>query len=252
MSGTHTKTYRNVLVIGGTGGLGRAVAAEFAPCATTVHLTYHGRRTAAEETAATVAERGGTAEIHQLTLPDPDPRGPTIRALLARVTPCDVVVNCAVSGDPAVATVSNALAFRSVIDANVFGAYQVNAISAQAMAGTGGGSVVNVSSVITRRYIVGAVGYAAGKAAVEAMTRGFAREWGAVGVRFNTVSPGPIQDTQLLSMVPAQVMDGMTTPGSADPAVPAQKVASVIRLVTGAGFEAVNGEVVVVDGGFSL
>ncbi|GAA1542751.1 SDR family oxidoreductase [Streptomyces albidochromogenes] len=252
MSDTHTPGYQNVLVIGGTGGLGQAVALEFAPHTKTVHLTYHGRRAAARETAAAITERGGTAEIHQLTLPDPDPRGTSIRKLLTRVTPCDVVVNCAVAGQAAVATVANAETFKSIIDANIFGTYQVNAISAQAMAGTGGGSVVNVSSVITRRYIVGALGYVAGKAAIEAMTRGFAREWGAADVRFNTVSPGPIRDTRLLDLVPAHVMDGMTAPGSQELAVPAQKVASVIRQVAGADFAAMNGEVVVVDGGFSL
>lgn len=250
--GNALSVYRNVLVIGGTGGLGQAVALEFAPYAKTVHLTYHGRRDAAEQTARAVAERGGEGEIHQLTLPDPDPRGPSIRKLLALATPCDVVVNCAVAGEAAVATVANAEAFKSSIDANVFGTYQVNSISAQAMVGTGGGSVVNVSSVITRRYIVGAVGYVVGKAAVEAMTRGFAREWGAAGVRFNTISPGPIRDTRLLDKVPAPVMDGMTAPGSEGPAVPAQQVASAIRLVAGADFAAMNGEVVVVDGGFSL
>ncbi|MFI1867541.1 SDR family NAD(P)-dependent oxidoreductase [Streptomyces jumonjinensis] len=252
MSENHTPSYRNVLVIGGTGGLGQAVAREFAGHAETVHLTYHGRRAAAEETAAAITEDGGAAEIHQLTLPDPDPRGPSIRKLLARVTPCDVVVNCAVAGQAAVATVANAGIFKSIIDANVFGAYQVNSVSAQAMAGTGGGSVVNVSSVITRRYIVGAVGYVAGKAAVEAMTRGFAREWGAAGVRFNTVSPGAIQDTRLLEMVPAQVRDGLPASGSEGITVPARKVASVIRQVVGPDFAAMNGEVIVVDGGISL
>ncbi|GES33669.1 SDR family oxidoreductase [Streptomyces angustmyceticus] len=252
MSETHSPVYRNVLVIGGTGGLGQAVALEFAQLAQTVHLTYHGRRAAAEKIGAAVAERGGTAEVHQLTLPDPDTRGTGIRKLLTRVTPCDVVVNCAVAGNPAVATVSNAEEFKSVIDANVFGAYQVNSISAQAMAGSGGGTVVNVSSVITRRYIVGAVGYVSSKAALEAMTRGFAREWGGAGVRFNTVSPGPIRDTRLLSMVPAQVIDGMMAPGLEERLVSAQQVASVIRAVAGADFAAMNGEVVVVDEGFSL
>ncbi|MFA7765867.1 SDR family NAD(P)-dependent oxidoreductase [Streptomyces sp. NPDC048723] len=252
MSETHAPAYRNVLVIGGTGDLGQAVAAEFAQLAQTVHLTYHGRQAEAERTAAAVAERGGAAEVHQLTLPDPDAGGASIRKLLAQVTPCDVVVNCAVSGEPAVATISNAEAFRSAIDANVFGAYQVGSISAQTMVGTGGGSVVNVSSVITRRYVAGAIGYATSKAALEGMTRGFAREWGAAGVRFNTVSPGPIRDTRLMALLPAHMVDAPASSGGGERLVSAQEVASVIRLVAGSGFAAMNGEVVVVDGGFSL
>ncbi|KIZ19536.1 hypothetical protein SNA_03250 [Streptomyces natalensis ATCC 27448] len=229
------------------------MACEFAPLAERVHLTYHGRRDAAEETAAAVTEHGGTPVVHQLTLPDPNPRATSVRRLLGNIAPCDVVVNCAVTNHAAVATVSNAERFKSVIDANVFGAYQVNAVCAQAMAATGGGTVVNVSSILTKRYIVGAIGYITSKAAIEALTRGFAREWGKLGLRFTTVSPGPIRDTGLLDTVPREAVEEiMGGPDYLERLLQPRRVASVIRQLTAPDFSAVNGEVVVVDDGFSL
>lgn len=242
--------YRNVLIIGGTSGLGQAVAREFAPLAKEIHLTYHGQ---ADEADEVVAGLGPTATAHQVTLPDPDLAGARVRRLLADVTPCDVVVNCAVSTRPAVATISNVEVFRSAIDANVIGAYQVNAVSAQAMAATGGGCVINISSILTRRYVVGALGYITSKAALETMTRGFAKEWGALGLRFLTVSPGPIRDTKLLAQVPPEVVERvMGTPDYVERLMAPEKVAAVIRQLAGPDFAALNGDVVTVDEGLSL
>ncbi|WP_084774385.1 SDR family NAD(P)-dependent oxidoreductase [Nonomuraea candida] len=252
MSETRSPQYRNVLVVGGTSGLGQAVAREFAQVAQAVHLTYHDRREEAEKAAAGVAEDGGAAHIHQLSLPADDVGATAIRRLLLDVSPCDVVVNCAVTNHVAVATISNAEAFKAVIDANVFGAYQVNAISAQTLASTGGGSVVNVSSILTRRYVTGAIGYITSKAAIEMMTRGFAREWGGVGVRFNTISPGPIRDTRLLATVPREVVENIMGPGFEDRLIPPGRVAAVIRQIVGPDFAAMNGEVLFVDEGCSL
>ena len=253
VTGTEPRPHRNVLVVGGTSGLGQAVAREFAPIADAVHLTYHGRGDDAEKVAALVAEDGGTPVVHQLSLPDPDVRAAAVRRLMTRVTPCDVVVNCAVANHAALATVANAEHFKSVIDANVLGTYQVCAVAAQAMAATGGGSVVNVSSILTRHYIVGAMPYITSKAAIEAQTRGFAREWGKLGLRFNAVSPGPIRDTRLLSTVPREAIEEiMGGPDYEDRLLAPKQVAAVIRQVAGFDFAAMNGEVVTVDDGFSL
>lgn len=253
MTDSRTPTYRNVLVLGGTSGLGAAVAREFAPITGTVHLTYSDRRDEAEKVAGSVADKGGKAVLHQLTLPDPEPKGPTIRGVLQQVTPCDVVVNCAVTNHAALATASNAEQFKTVIDANVFGTYQVSAICAQAMAASGGGCVVNVSSILTRRYIVGAAGYITSKTAIETLTRAFAKEWGELGLRFTAVSPGPIRDTRLLSTVPREAAEKiMGRPDFEERLLPPEKVAQVIKSVAGSDFSAVNGEVVVVDDGFSI
>jgi len=253
MSDTKPRVHRGVLVVGGTSGLGQAVAREFAPIAETVHLTYHGRGDDAEKVAALVAEDGGTAVVHQLSLPDPDVRGAAVRRLFTEITPCDVVVNCAVANQAALATVSNAEHFKTVIDANVLGTYQVNAVAAQAMAATGGGSVVNVSSILTRHYIVGAMPYITSKAAIEAQTRGFAREWGRLGLRFNAVSPGPIRDTRLLSTVPREAIEEiMGGPDYEERLLDPRQVAAVILRLAGPDFAAVNGEIVTVDDGFSL
>jgi NAD(P)-dependent dehydrogenase (short-subunit alcohol dehydrogenase family) len=244
--------YRSVLVIGGTSGLGEAVASEFAPSAKTVHLTYHGGRAEAERVSQAVSDAGSDPVVHQLTLPDPDVRGTGIRRIMAEVGPCDVVVNCAVTNDPAIATIANAERFKAVIDANVFGAYQVNSICAQAMSATGGGCVVNVSSILVRRYIIGAIGYITSKTAIEALTRGFAKEWSPLGVRFVTIAPGPIRDTRLLASVPRQAVEDILGRGFETRLIAPERIAKVIHQMSQSDCSALNGEVIVVDDGLSL
>jgi NAD(P)-dependent dehydrogenase (short-subunit alcohol dehydrogenase family) len=244
--------YRSVLVIGGTSGLGEAVACEYAQSAKTVHLTYHGGRAEAERVSQAVVEAGGNSAVHQLTLPDADVRGTRIRRIMAEIGPCDVVVNCAVTNDPAIATIANAERFKAVLDANVFGAYQVNSICAQAMSATGGGCVINVSSILVRRYIVGAIGYITSKTAVEALTRGFAKEWSPLGVRFVTIAPGPIRDTRLLASVPREAVADIIGKDFETRLIAPERIARVIHQMAQSDCSALNGEVVVVDDGLSL
>lgn len=252
MTRPQAAVFRNAIIIGGTSGLGAAVAEVFASVTGIVHLTSRDGSTDLDAAVAAVAAAGGEAKRHALTLPDEDDRGTAVRRLLAAATPCDVVVNCAVVNEPATATIANASRFRATLDANVFGAYQVASVAAQAMAATGGGCVVNVSSILTRRYIVGALGYVTSKVAIEALTRGFAKEWRELGVRFVTVAPGPIRDTRLLASVPRAAAEAVLGKDFERHLIDATQVATIIRGLAEPAANAVTGEVVVVDNGASL
>lgn len=252
MTATNGTRQRGALVIGATSGLGAAVVRQLGQEFNAVHLTYNDRRDEASAAADRLSADGVKTSVHQLVLPDPGIGGAIIRHIFSAVGPVDTVVNCAVRNEVGVATISNADAFKRVIDANVLGAYQVNAVAAQAMAASGGGTIVNVSSILTRRYIAGAIGYITSKAAIEAMTKGFAHEWSPLGVRFVTVAPGPIKDTRLLDTVPEAVVRQVLGSNWEEKLSEPEDIASVITALVGPSMRAVNGEVIVVDEGVSL
>ncbi len=82
--------------------------------------------------------------------------------------------------------------FRQVIDLDLIATFDMARLAARAMSGPGGGSIVNVAS------IVGLVGtgtipmaaYSAARGGVIALTRELAAQWGRQGIRVNSLSPG--------------------------------------------------------------
>ena len=82
--------------------------------------------------------------------------------------------------------------YRRVIDVNQVGAYLGMRAVAPVMAERGGGSIVNISSVAGLRGTAAGFAYAASKWAVRGMSRSAALELASVGIRVNSVHPGPI------------------------------------------------------------
>ncbi|MBO6900913.1 MAG: SDR family oxidoreductase [Rhizobiaceae bacterium] len=79
--------------------------------------------------------------------------------------------------------------FETVITANLTAAFNAAAVVGARMARSGGGSIINFSS-ISAQGNVGQVAYSAAKAGIEGMTRAMAAELGPLGVRVNAIAPG--------------------------------------------------------------
>jgi 3alpha(or 20beta)-hydroxysteroid dehydrogenase len=95
--------------------------------------------------------------------------------------------------------------YMSVINVNQVGTFLGMRAAVPVMRSSGGGSIVNVSSVEGIRGSGGLVAYCASKFAVRGMTKSAAVELGPSGIRVNSISPGVV-DTP---MVRAQGLDGM-------------------------------------------
>jgi NAD(P)-dependent dehydrogenase (short-subunit alcohol dehydrogenase family) len=170
------------LVVGGSGGLGRAIAELLAERGATVATTYRTRapedgssayqldltdtRAAARVVEQVVADHGG---LHTLVYA----AGPHVPMThLSRVAPEDMAAQLA--ADPA-------------------GFFAIAHASLPALRASGG-SIVAVTTAATSRFPVRDGMSSAPKAAVEAMVRGLAAEEGRFGVRVNAVGPGMLTD----------------------------------------------------------
>ncbi|EID11423.1 SDR family NAD(P)-dependent oxidoreductase [Mycolicibacterium phlei] len=173
--------HQNILVTGGTAGIGLACARLFAREGASVVIT--GRDAERGRTAA--AGVGGSVRFVQTDLAD------SVQDLLDEVGDIDVLVNNAASF-PAALTVDQEMgAFERTFDTNVRGLYFLTAGLVSGMAERGHGAVVNVTTMVAGKGVPGAGVYSASKAAVESLTRTWAAEFGAAGVRVNSVAPGP-------------------------------------------------------------
>ncbi|MCV7282089.1 SDR family oxidoreductase [Mycolicibacterium flavescens] len=175
--------YKTALITGGTAGIGLACARLFAREGATVVIT--GRD--AERGKQAAAGIGGSVRFVQADLSDMA----SVRALLDEAGEIDILVNNA-ANFPAALTVDQQIdAYERTFDTNVRGLYFLAAGLAPGMLGRGHGSIINVTTMVARKGVPGAGVYSASKAAVESLTRTWAAEFGAGGVRVNSVAPGP-------------------------------------------------------------
>jgi NAD(P)-dependent dehydrogenase (short-subunit alcohol dehydrogenase family) len=178
---------QTALVTGATSGIGKAAAVTLAEHGATVLV--HGRDPIRGAQVVDQIERsGGQARFVAADLSDPA----AVTRLVDEIGRVDILVNNAGSswfgptGDLDLAT------YDQLFDSNVRSAYLLTAAVAPAMAANGSGVVINISSMVATVGLSGGAAYGATKAALLAMTRSWAAEYGASGVRVNAVAPGPV------------------------------------------------------------
>jgi NAD(P)-dependent dehydrogenase (short-subunit alcohol dehydrogenase family) len=178
---------QRALVTGATSGIGRAVARELAQEG--VDVVVHGRdATRGAETVAEITGAGGKASFVAADLGD----AAEVQRLAREVGDVDILVNnagIALFGPTAEFEVS---AFDKMFASNVRAPFFLVAAFAPGMAARGHGSIVSIGSMAGGVGLLGGAAYGATKASLEAMTRAWAVEYSASGVRVNAVAAGPV------------------------------------------------------------
>jgi len=182
------------LVTGGNRGLGRSTAHALARTHRLV-VVYRTDDGSADEAVRSVAARGGDAIALQFDIADVE-RAPAFAdsvrsAIDARwgAVHLDVLVNNAGVGTFESFGDVTPAGFDRVVGTNLRGTFFL--IQALAPLLAGGGHIVNVSTSLTRHVSPASSVYAASKAAVEMLARALTPELGALGIRINSVAPGP-------------------------------------------------------------
>ncbi len=257
---------RTAVVTGGTGVLGRGFAMALAMAGARVGVL--GRRSAvAEEVAAQIQARGGEAMALPADVLDRESLVAARDSVMARWGGVHVLVNAAGGVIPAATLAEgadpfamSASAFKEVVDLNLTGTLIPSLVFGEAIVNSGGGAIVNISSMSATRALTRVAGYGAAKAAVENLTRSLAVELArrhGDSIRVNAIAPGWF----ISEMNRALLLEADGTPTKRGKAViehtPAARfgvpddLAGALVWLCGPGARFVNGIVVAVDGGFS-
>ncbi|MEV8315112.1 glucose 1-dehydrogenase [Streptomyces sp. NPDC059900] len=236
----------HVLVTGAAGGIGGAIAAEFA--ARGARLTLADRDPEVlEQTAAQL----GDASTFAADLTDPDAPAALVEQAWTGHGPIDVLVNAAGVYPSLDMADVDARSWDRLFAVNLRAPVLATAAFARLARAAGRpGAVVNISSGSALRARPGGGPYASSKAALEMATRAAALELGPHHIRVNAVSPGFVQVASDCNPVSAQYAAAIDAnplgrPGSPD------DIARAVCWIAGPDASWITGEVLRVDGGSS-
>lgn len=181
-----------VLITGGGSGIGRAVALAFAGDGATVVVAGRNPEPL-HETARLVEEAGGKPGVITADVT----RGADVARLVEMTVAGHGGLHIAVNNAGVLAAAGpvasiNESDWSRIINTNLTGAWLSMKYEIAHMLESGGGTIVNMSSVVGPHVTVPNLGaYAATKAAISSLTRTAAREYIKAGIRINALSPGP-------------------------------------------------------------
>ncbi|XP_061063871.1 peroxisomal 2,4-dienoyl-CoA reductase [(3E)-enoyl-CoA-producing] isoform X1 [Eubalaena glacialis] len=108
----------------------------------------------------------------------------------------DILINCAAGNFLCPASALSSNAFKTVMDIDTLGTFNVSRVLYEKFFHDHGGVIVNITATLGTRGQVLQVHAGSAKAAVDAMTRHLAVEWGPQNIRVNSLAPGPISGTE--------------------------------------------------------
>ena len=239
---------RTALVTGGTGGMGRVIAARLAADGFDVAVAYAGSVDLADATVKEIAGHGRRGAAFAADIADEEAASALFDALEDRFGRLDVVVHTAGINHPVPLIDLDLADFDAIHRVNVRGTFVIDQQAARRV--RDGGSIVNISSSMVRFAPPGLSAYAASKAAVDALTRILAKELRGRDITVNAVAPGPTATEAFLHSTPSDEQEQLAALPPLGRLGTPDDVAGVVSFLVGPTGRWVNGQVVYANGGF--
>jgi enoyl-[acyl-carrier protein] reductase III len=241
---------QRALILGGSRGIGRAIALRLAAEGVDVIVNYARSADAAEQTAIDCRARGVAAEIVQGDIGNPEELASVFEAIGAGGL--DILVNNAARGleRPRPAIEQRPKHLHRTMDVNLFGPWQAAQAAATLMEARGGGSIVNLLSPGAHHYMPDYSAVGVSKAALESLTMYLAVELAPLGIRVNGVSAGWVEGSEGEHSYRSDVSERVRPHVPAGRNVSTEDLAAAVAWVCSDQAPMLVGQVLHLDGGF--
>ena len=241
---------RVVLITGGNAGIGRAAAIEFAKQGAKVVVSGRRER-AGEEVVAEITASGGEAIFIRADVS----KEPDVKAMIERTLATFGRLDCAFNN----AGIEQALTplpdqtedtYDQIMDINVKGVWLSLKHEIPAMLKTGGGAIVNTSSVAGHVGLGQVSIYIASKHAVEGLTKSVALEFAKQNIRINAIAPGVIATEMWDRFAGDELRDQVASIIPVARVGASEEIAAAVLYLCSDNAKFTTGTSLVVDGGF--
>jgi 3-oxoacyl-[acyl-carrier protein] reductase len=244
---------KNIVVSGGSRGIGKAVVLALAGHGANVAFTFLNNNEAANKVLSESQNLKGNVKAYQVDIRDQQQVKKMISEVVAERGCIDAVVNNAgIRQDKTLAfmSVDN---WNDVLDTNLTGAFYLTQAAIFHMLKKKSGRVIFISSISGIFGIPGQVNYSSAKAALLGFTRSLAKEVAPYGISVNAIAPGGV-DTDMVSTINNKDKEKLLQGVPLGRMCRVDEVASVVKFLadTDAAPEYLTGTVIPLDGGLGL
>jgi peroxisomal 2,4-dienoyl-CoA reductase len=231
-----------VLVTGGGTGIGKGIAKLFGQYGAKVVIASRKQdvldATAAELQALNIDCAACVCDIRDYSSVEG-----LIKFVLQRYGQLDVLVNNAAGNFPASVDQLSANGFRTVVDIDLNGTFNVTKAAFEHCLKANGGAVVNITAPFAGWGVAYQAHAAAAKAGIDSLTRSCAVEWQPLGIRVNAVAPGSVAATEGTE----RLTEALVGEGAQTIDCEAEDIANTVLFLASDAAKFISGEIIRVD-----
>ena len=241
---------KNVIVTGGSRGIGRAICIKLAKEGYNVIFNYSKNNTEAEKTIKECEKYNVVVKGYKADITNSDECQELVRKAIDEFGSIDVLVNNAgITRDSLIMRMKDE-DFNDVLRVNLSGTfYMIKAVS-KYMIKNRSGSIINMSSIVGLTGNAGQINYSASKAGIVGLTKSAAKELASKKIRVNAIAPGMIDTdmTRVLSEdIRNKIIDSIPLKEIGKP----EDIANAVAFLASDMSRYITGQILTVDGGMS-